>query len=37
MIYEKQGKKDVARAEYQQALAIDPNSELAKKSLAALK
>jgi Flp pilus assembly protein TadD len=37
MIYEQQGKKDQARAEYNKALAIDPNSENAKKSLAALK
>ena len=36
MIYEKQGKKDQARAEYNKALAIDPNNENAKKSLAAL-
>lgn len=36
-IYEKQGKKDQARAEYNKALAIDPNNENAKKSLAALK
>lgn len=37
MIYEEQGKKDQARAEYNTALAIDPNSANAKKSLAALK
>lgn len=37
MIYEKQGKKDLARAEYNKALEIDPKSENAKKSLAALK
>lgn len=37
MIYEKQGRKDLARAEYQVALTIDPRNENAKKSLAALK
>jgi tetratricopeptide (TPR) repeat protein len=37
MILEKQGKKDEARAAYNQALAIDPTNENAKKSLAALK
>ena len=37
MIYEKQGKKDLARAEYQQAVAINPQNEAAKRSLAALK
>lgn len=37
MIYEKQGRKDLARAEYQTALTINPNSENAKKSLAAMK
>ena len=37
MIYERQGKKDLARAEYQAALAMDPANESAKKSLAALK
>jgi tetratricopeptide (TPR) repeat protein len=37
MIYEHQGRKDLARSEYQQALAIDPRSVNAKKSLAALK
>ena len=37
MILEKQGKKDQARTEYNAALAIDPNNENAKKSLAALK
>ena len=37
MIFEKQGKKDLARAEYTRALAINPNSRLAKESLAALK
>lgn len=37
MIYERQGKKDRARAEYQAALAMDPANENAKKSLAALK
>ena len=37
MIYERQGKKDLARAEYQAALSMDPANENAKKSLAALK
>ena len=37
MIYEKQGKKDLARAEYLKALAIDPSNKNAKKSLDALK
>ncbi|HET9426385.1 MAG TPA: tetratricopeptide repeat protein [Gemmatimonadaceae bacterium] len=37
MIYERQGRKDIARTEYQQALTIDPKNEGAKKSLAALK
>ena len=37
MIYEKQGRKDLARAEYQQALVVDPTNENAKRSLAALK
>jgi tetratricopeptide (TPR) repeat protein len=37
MIYEKQGRTDLARAEYNRALEIDPKSDNAKKSLAALK
>lgn len=37
MIFEKQGRRDQARVEYNTALAIDPNSQNAKKSLAALK
>jgi tetratricopeptide (TPR) repeat protein len=37
MILEKQGKKELARSEYNQALAINPNSRAAKESLAALK
>lgn len=37
MVYEKQGRKDAARAEYQAALRIDPKTDNAKKSLAALK
>ena len=37
MILEKQGKKELARAEYNAALAIDPKNENVKKSLAALK
>lgn len=37
IIDEKQGRKDAARAEYQAALAIEPKSENAKRSLAALK
>jgi tetratricopeptide (TPR) repeat protein len=37
MIYEKQGKKDLARAEYLEAVRINPNNEDAKKALAALK
>jgi tetratricopeptide (TPR) repeat protein len=37
MIYEKQGRKDAARAEYQVAVSINPKNEDAKKSLAALK
>lgn len=37
MIYEKQGKKEMARAEYQQALTIDPRSENAKRSLEGMK
>jgi tetratricopeptide (TPR) repeat protein len=36
MIYEKQGKNDLARAEYQQAVTLNPKSD-AKKSLDALK
>lgn len=36
-IYEQQGKKDAARAEYQLALAANPKNEEAKKSLGALK
>jgi tetratricopeptide (TPR) repeat protein len=37
MILAQQGKKDLARAEYNAALAIDPKNENVKKSLAALK
>jgi tetratricopeptide (TPR) repeat protein len=37
MIYEKQGRKEAARAEYQAAVTINPKNEDAKKSLAALK
>ena len=37
MVYEKQGRKELARTEYREALAIDPANENAKKSLAALK
>lgn len=37
MILEKQGKKELARSEYQQAVAVDPKNEAAKKSLAAIK
>jgi len=36
MIYEKQGHKDLARAEYEKALALDPEYEDAKKALEAL-
>jgi tetratricopeptide (TPR) repeat protein len=36
-IYETQGKKDAARAEYQLALSANPKNEDAKKALAALK
>jgi tetratricopeptide (TPR) repeat protein len=37
MVYEKQGKKDQAKAEYEKSLAIDPGFDEAKKSLAKLK
>jgi Tfp pilus assembly protein PilF len=37
MIYERQGKKDVARTEYQTALSINPKNAEAKKLLDALK
>jgi Tfp pilus assembly protein PilF len=37
MIYERQGKKDAARAEYQTALSINPKNAEAKKMLEALK
>ena len=37
MILEKQGRKDLARAEYTAALSINPKNEAAKRSLAALK
>ena len=37
MVYEKQGKKEEAKAEYQAALALDPDFADAKKSLAKLK
>lgn len=37
MIYERQGKKDAARAEYQTALSINPKNAEAKKMLDALK
>ena len=36
-LYEEQGKKDVARAEYQSAVTINPKNEDAKKALAAMK
>lgn len=36
MIYEKQNKKDMARAAYEKALEIDPETEQAKKALEAL-
>jgi len=37
MIYERQGKKDIARSEYQTALSINPKNAEAKKMLDALK
>ena len=37
MIHEKQGRKDIARGDYNAALSINPSNENAKKSLAALK
>ena len=37
MVYEKQGRKDLAAEEYRNSLAIDPNFAEAKKSLAKLK
>ena len=37
MVYEKQGKKDLAAEEYRKSLALDPNFAEAKKSLAKLK
>jgi tetratricopeptide (TPR) repeat protein len=37
MVYEKQGKKDLAAEEYRKSLAIDPSFTEAKKSLAKLK
>jgi Tfp pilus assembly protein PilF len=37
MIYERQGKKDAARAEYQTALSINPKNTEAKQRLDALK
>jgi Tfp pilus assembly protein PilF len=37
MIYERQGKKDIARSEYQTALSINPKNTEAKKMLDALK
>jgi cytochrome c-type biogenesis protein CcmH/NrfG len=36
MIYEKQGKVDMARAAYEKALEIDPENEQAKEALDAL-
>lgn len=36
LLYEKQGKPDLARAQYEAALALDPDSEEAKKALEAL-
>jgi len=36
MIYERQGKKDIARSEYQTALSINPKNAEAKKMLDAL-
>jgi tetratricopeptide (TPR) repeat protein len=35
-IYEKRGRRDAARAEYEEAVRLNPNNEDAKKSLAAL-
>ena len=37
MIYERQSKKDAARAEYQSALTFNPKNTDAKKALDALK
>jgi hypothetical protein len=37
MIYERQSKKDAARAEYQSALQFNPKDTNAKKALEALK
>jgi tetratricopeptide (TPR) repeat protein len=37
MVYEKQGHKDLARKEYEEALKLDPNDEHAKKALENLK
>ena len=37
MIYQGQGKKDLARGEYQSALAVNPKGDDAKKALDALK
>jgi Flp pilus assembly protein TadD len=37
MIYEKSGRKEQARQEYQQSLALDPKFDEAKKSLAKLR
>jgi Tfp pilus assembly protein PilF len=37
MIYERQGKKDAARTEYQTALSLNPKNSDAKKMLDALK
>jgi tetratricopeptide (TPR) repeat protein len=37
MVYDKGGKKDLARQEYQRSLALDPQQAEAKKALAALK
>ena len=37
MNYERQGKKDAARSEYQTALSINPKNTEAKKMLDALK
>jgi Tfp pilus assembly protein PilF len=37
MIYEREGKKDAARTEYQTALSLNPKNSEAKKMLEALK
>jgi Flp pilus assembly protein TadD len=37
MIYDKQGRRDLARAQYEEALRIDPGNDEARKSLEQLK